>query len=691
MTRHRRARDDTGASMLMALGLTMFLGLMIGSLLTYSAAGLRTGKATDSGTTNTYDLDGALKTAVNQIRNSDYNNDEGATLCPDLDVPASDGTPIRVTCAPATTSGGSSERVAITTANRPGQAVLTLGTKVGETGIGQESGTAFPVQGKVFSAGPISAGAGSLESIDSAIVAKGSCTGTVISRDASGEVVPTVCDAPATGFPADPAYARPTSGLTYRALPVCDASSTVEFLPGYYDDAVGLSDMMDGVGPCAGKTFLFTANATTVGYYYFDFHNGEGGGLPTGSRVWTINDPDAEVIGGTPQGWVPDVSAPAVPGACISPLTSTTNKGVQFIFGGDSRIRLTAGGLEVCGQYATTPPFAMFGTVSGSDTVTSSTLVTNGLGTNPTAGPEFTNPARITTTDNIAATALVDASANTAVTASVVVDLPVTAIPAGSVLTSAKLYIVHRDNNADSTSRLALLQVSAAPLRAGAPALTGVPQPKTYVDGPAGTVYHSDILDVLPSLAAEMHDYPFVGLRVRYDAGAVFPNVVTENLDSIKLILSYKKAAVRGQAVAITGVNGVASTVNCVGAFPGCPLLETDAGRTELSLQGTLYAPLATVNLRLTNAPAVLIRSGIVVRSLRTAVTPEPDFTGPLIEIPTVSTGAQSLDVYFRAYVAGKVLATARVRFATAGTFPADPPTPGRRNITVVSWTIRRN
>jgi hypothetical protein len=60
------------------------------------------------------------------------------------------------------------------------------------------------------------------------------------------------------------------------------------------------------------------------------------------------------------------------------------------------------------------------------------------------------------------------------------------------------------------------------------------------------------------------------------------------------------------------------------------------------------------------------------------------------VEIPTVSTGAQALDVYFRAYVSGKVAATARVRFATP-TFPADPPTPGRRNVTVVSWTIRRS
>ena len=46
-------------------------------------------------------------------------------------------------------------------------------------------------------------------------------------------------DDPATVFPS--AYAQPTAGMTPRALPSC-ASNPVTFTPGYYDDAVGLSD-----------------------------------------------------------------------------------------------------------------------------------------------------------------------------------------------------------------------------------------------------------------------------------------------------------------------------------------------------------------------------------------------------------------------------------------------------------------
>jgi hypothetical protein len=694
--RRRRAGDDTGASLVMALGLMTFLGLMIGALLSYSSASIVSTGATDDGTARNYDIDGALQTAINQVRNSDFNNDEGRPGCPDLDVPASDGTAIRVTCAPGDGTGGSSERVATTASNTPEQAVLTLGTDAAEAGVAQSSGTAFRVQGKVFSGSTITTGTGSVESLDSAVVAGGACTGTVISRSIRGAPAPTVCSAGAASIPADPAFVRPTTGLTYRPLPTCDASSTVEFQPGYYDDAVGLSAMMSGTGPCAGKTFLFESAATTVGYYYFDFHNGEGGGLPDGPRVWTITDPNAEIVGGTPLGWAADASVPSVPGACVSPLSSTTNKGVEFVLGGDSRIRLTAGAMELCGQYSSSqPPVALYGTKTGSDTVTvSPTLATDGTGTNPTDGPDFAQPDRITATDGSAATAVVDASAQLGgVTASVIVDgyVPaVGAIPAGSTLTSAKLIVVHRENNTDQFGKLRVIHVSAAPTRAGAPPLSGLPQPTIYQDG-AGTAFHTDTLDLQPSLAKEVHDFGFVGMRVRYDAGAAFLAKVTENLDSIRLTLSYKKPAVRGQTTAISDVDGVASTANCVGAHPGCPLLETDAGsKTVLSVQGTVYAPLAALDLRLANAPAVLARAGVVVRAMRVRVTADPSFHGPLVEIPTLSTGIQPLDVYFRAYVAGKVVATARVRFpVTPPLAPSDPAPPGHRNVTVISWTVR--
>lgn len=683
----RRASDDTGASLILALVLVTFLGLVIGALLSYSSASVRATAATDGRAVRTYDAGGALQTAINHIRTGSFNNDAG-TACPDLTVPGSDGTPSTVTCTAAAGTGAGSERVPITSANRPGQAVLTVGTNSGEPGIAQQSGTAFRVQGKVFSAGTVTTGTGTLESIDSKVTARGTCTGTVVSRDARGNVVPSTCSAPAASIPADPNYGRSTAGLTYRTLPPCTTGSTVEFSPGYYDDAVGLSDMMDGVGPCAGKTFLFRSATSGIGNYYFDFHNGEGPGLPAGSRVWTVDDPNAAVVAGTPRGWTPDASTPVVPGACVSPLTATANNGVQFVFGGDSRLSVQAGSVELCGQYsATAPPIALYGVKTGADTVTGpSTLATDGTGTNPTDGPPFANPQLTTATDGSPATAVIDAMTTTGpVTASILVKGFAVSLPAGTVLSAAKLVVVHRDDNADATSTLSLLQVSVTPSRTGAPALTGVPQPTIYQDGPTGTgAYHKDTLDLLPSLANEVHTNGFTGLRVRYDASVPAGAKVTENLDSMQLVLTYRRPALRGQRTAVNG------TVNCIGKYPaGCHLLETDATDTAVHVQGTLYAPYATVDLRPANATAAVVASGLVVRAMQNQSTAGPSYGGPLVKVPNDSGGPAPLEVYLRAYRSGKVVATARVRFPA--TDPIAPPTPGRRNVTVLSWTIRRN
>ncbi len=452
----RGPRSDAGASLLMALALTTFLGLVFGALLSYGSVSIRAAKAADTLEGRSYGTDGALEIAVNQVRNSTFNNDPGSS-CPDRSVPAADGPAMRVTCTARPGTGGGSETVPISPANRPGQAVLTLGANTGRPGIAQSGSGTLRVQGTVFSSGPIAAGTGSVESVDARVTARGACTGTVISRDALGTPVSNACSAPAGDIPADPDYAQPTAGLTYRPLPTCDRSSTVEFQPGYYDDAVGLSDMMDGGGACAGKTFLFAPASSGVGVYYFDFHNGEGGGLPTGAHVWTVDDADARVVGGTPVGWTPDSSAPSIPGACVSPLRSTTGAGVRFVFGGDSRMRVRSGQVELCGQYsASSPPVTMQGAKTGADPGAGpSTLTTDGTGTNPTDGPAFADPSRITVTDGVPASAVVDSRLVLGgVTASVVVQdfAPPSPVPAGSVLTGATLLVVHRDNNADTAT-----------------------------------------------------------------------------------------------------------------------------------------------------------------------------------------------------------------------------------------------
>lgn len=181
----------------------------------------------------------------------------------------------------------------------------------------------------------------------------------------------------------------------------------------------------------------------------------------------------------------------------------------------------------------------------------------------------------------------------------------------------------------------------------------------------------------------EVHTYGFTGLRVRYDAGVAFPYRVVENLDAIRLQLTWKPPAVRGQQVPVNG------TGNCITRYPsGCDLLETATSGTAFYTQGTLYAPLASVSIKLASAGSVIFRSGIVVRSLQAQVPTSAESPGPVIQVPNDSAGALPLDVYFRAYAGSTVVGTARVRYPA--TDPTATPVPGRRAVTVLSWTIRR-
>jgi len=515
--------------------------------------------------------------------------------------------------------------------------------------------------------------------------------------------VPTVCSAPANAIPAEPNHDRPQTGFTYRPLPVCDATSTVEFLPGYYDDAVGLSAMMSGVGPCAGKTFHFQANATAPGFYYFDFHNSEGGGgLPSGPDVWTINDKDVQVVAGTPQGWTASpFTAPTIPGACVSPLTATSNNGVQFAFGGDSRFVVNAGQVELCGQYyADKPPITVYGITAGNDPApVTATLGTNGSGSTPSGRVPFSPFSALTATDGTAAAASLDGTGGDSTASVAVQDFSTASLPAGAYLRSAHLRIVHRETvqsgELESLRATAVVDTSGSPVTVGPVSLTTSPS------------WRTDTVPVpVSALERKAHAGTPVLSRAQIDAAVkkVQPaskpqNKVKVEIDSVHLVLSYKPPAVRAQTTSIAGA------ANCVGTAPytdslNCALITTDGRQSRLYIQGTTYAPKAALDISLTNVSSQVFRSGLVARSLRITVTASSSYSGPVIEVPDDSPGRASapLGVHFTAYVCPEgvscsgeppgsgwsVAGQAQAEYADA----AATPVAGSRTVTVQAWHI---
>jgi hypothetical protein len=105
----------------------------------------------------------------------------------------------------------------------------------------------------------------------------------------------------------------------------------------------------------------------------------------------------------------------------------------------------------------------------------------------------------------------------------------------------------------------------------------------------------------------------------------------------------------------------------------GCAFLANSGAGTGLAINGTVYLPLASLNLQMTNISNQLVTRGLVIRSLSMQITGSSSFTGNAFGVPgTISTTGAG-DAIFTAYTT-KAWISARVKFATTGT------------PTIVSW-----
>ena len=138
MTRRptRPPRDDTGASLVLAMAFLTGVGLVVAALLGYSSAAIRSGTATLQHAQTANDVAGGLQAAINSVRTSTFDNAPGEDcLGADHALP-SPGGGVVVSCTPAPDSGVAGGLVQIGSNNKPGWALLTLGTNAGEARIG---------------------------------------------------------------------------------------------------------------------------------------------------------------------------------------------------------------------------------------------------------------------------------------------------------------------------------------------------------------------------------------------------------------------------------------------------------------------------------------------------------------------------------------------------------------------------
>jgi len=686
---HRvRRTDDRGATLVLALIVITVIAVGVSVLLSFADTSIRTTLALRDQAAETYNADGAMQAAINGIRNSGYNASPGQSCfgtTDTLSLPNFYGADSAAVSCAADPAKVLIQCPSLTNCNRPGSAILTLGKIAGEDGLNvqQPTGSTFRVHGAIFSNSNINVVNGTLDT-NTRVYARGACAGTITSTPAPN------CNYGTTANPLgdDPGYAPASATVpAYRPLPPCTTpNSVVTFEPGYYDDAVGLSDMMAGNSACRHSTWWFKP-----GTYYFDFHNTGSNSNPllnSGGNIWTVDD--GYLVAGTPVNAAgAEIASPPVPavipGSCDNPIDNARAKGVQFIFGGDSRIEVKAAQAEICGTYRIDkPPVAIYGMPTGTD---APTALTGADTLKPTAVPTPGAFGASATTTNLAN---VDGAnfatwkskkKNDSGTVTVSGFAPPSAIPAGSVLTSAVVRVAHRHSD---TSAADSLRVTLTPSGSGS-SVTATAAGRTG----SGTFATTSIpLDTARTgaLAAAIHDGTFTGASIALTVD-LSANNDTEDVDAIQLDLTYVAPAYRAATGCVTAgpYTGTGSS--------SCAVVKTvNTSGNRFYVQGTTYTPKGALDITLNNAAEQVFRFGVVARSLWVKLTGSFSYNGVVIEVPDDSPGF-AFSIYLTAYVcpgtntcapSGSGSLRAKVAFVDE-----DPvtPTPGRRQVIVLSWS----
>jgi hypothetical protein len=374
--------EDRGAALLLALILITVIALVTAALLSFSDTSIRTTVALRAQGSSVYAADGAAQAAINAMRKGTFNNDStqggkcfgsGASASTTLPLPnffpgttGSAATSAIVSCVPDPASAPSPYPVPVTVQNKPGAAILTLGSGIpGEDGVNINSNAgAVKVHGGVFSNSTINTSPGLTNNANNSwVYARGACTGTITVTATSTKAcnyatANTNGTDPGLLSPHQATYDPPAPPTTTPALPLCNPANPAavkQFSPGLYRSAAALNNMTAQTSSkCSDSIWHFNP-----GTYYFDFTD-------AGSHQWMIGT--GVLVGGTPSNPLNINTPPATPGSCISPLLSTTAQGVNFVFGGDSRMFVTGSGIqhsgrvEICGTYDTNAsPVAYYG------------------------------------------------------------------------------------------------------------------------------------------------------------------------------------------------------------------------------------------------------------------------------------------------------------------------------------------
>ena len=449
--RQRPKHADKGASLIIVLVIISMVGLVMGVVLSQADTSVRSTVQLRDQASDNYGADGATEAILNALKTSGINCSDpstpmsvplGSTATPFYVPVSSQEGPINayVRCTPDAINGtGTSVSVSqpppvttITTVtpppptstggltigltNEPTDAILTVG-QGSQSSEGQTYGGNNSIcieGGSIRSNSSIStAGSGNTTlhvqashtnasnkcpngTTPLTVAALGPCSGT------AGSYTPTPCThmSSAQSIPSAPTPGGPT---TLNQAAVCQTAGGkryAAFLPGKYTLLTSSSQSSLNT-PCKNGSNWVAADVDwfTPGTYFFDLNNGGDwnapgtviGGTPTmpdGTKISGLDGANATTLQSSTLGNL--AKATLFPGACANPSVQNDFGGVEFVFGGTSRVNLPGGNkFEICATYidptsCTTQscavPVAVYGNPASGHGTTISTVSTEPSG-----------------------------------------------------------------------------------------------------------------------------------------------------------------------------------------------------------------------------------------------------------------------------------------------------------------------
>ena len=376
----RAVGDESGSVLLIALVMIFVVAILAMAVFQYTGTSLKATKAVADDRQSLYAADGAVDTAIQNVKNSTPSSGvgyDGGASCA-LTVPATATQPqVNVDCAGQTEASDLGAGDGGNSSNQPFFAIQTLGRRANQwgppnkdvnnyndllafwtQGSAAEPGLLFSpsfsnaagvakLKGGVFSNSSIVADTGTLQTnAGTSFTGRQACTvsrGGKILVEGSGTNPNCVNlnSYPGTGGygddTADPKRNDPKytsradlQGLpAHQAVPACPSSGNlVTFEPGWYDDAKSLSQL---TSTCKGTDGLGADFWFKPGLYYFDFRSSygayncaDGGGSQTDE--WCVGNAkgNPRIVGGTPKDWDP------TPATTTTTFNPTTAAGTDF-------------------------------------------------------------------------------------------------------------------------------------------------------------------------------------------------------------------------------------------------------------------------------------------------------------------------------------------------------------------------